>query len=304
MADCILETKNLTKKYRGRAVVDDLNIKINKGDIYGFVGRNGAGKTTAMKMIAGIINPTSGSVTLFGSDNLNEGRKKIGITIENPSFYPHFSARQNIEAQRILKGVKDKKVTDELLELVGLKNVGKKKAKKFSLGMKQRLAIAIALIGDPEFLILDEPINGLDPQGIREVRELILKINREAGVTVLISSHILTEMTKIATRYCIIEQGKLVEELTNEELNNRLKSYLRFVVSDIERACSVLKENFDIKQIDVKDNSVCVYDNLSDYAKMNEVMEQNGITVESFSKNEGDPEDYFIQLMGGMKRDV
>ena len=223
MSEYVLQTHELTKTYARKNAVDHINLKIRKGDIYGFIGKNGAGKTTTIKMIVGLSNPTSGEIELFGSTDLNEGRKRIGTVIENPALYPYLSARQNIEVQRIMKGVTDKSITDDLLEIVGLKDTGRKKAKNFSLGMKQRLAIALALVGDPEFLLLDEPINGLDPTGIKDIRELILKLNREAGITVLISSHILGELAKISTSYGVISNGVLIEQFTAEELKNNGK---------------------------------------------------------------------------------
>ncbi len=180
MSEYVLQTFDLTKTYARKNAVDHINLKIRKGDIYGFIGKNGAGKTTTIKMVVGLITPSSGEIELFGSDDLQKGRKKSGTVIESPAYYPYLNARQNIEVQRIMKGVKDKSITDELLTVVGLENAGRKKAKNFSLGMKQRLAIALALVGDPEFLFLDEPINGLDPAGIKDVRELVLKLSKEA----------------------------------------------------------------------------------------------------------------------------
>ena len=177
MSEYILETRDLTKVYSKKVAVNNVNLSIRKGDIYGFIGKNGAGKTTTIKMIAGLAHPTSGEIKLFGSGDLAEGRKKIGTIVESPAIYPYMTARQNIEVQCMMRGVEDKKVVDQLLEIVDLKDAGKKKAQKFSLGMKQRLAIALALVGSPELLLLDEPINGLDPSGIKAVRELILKLN-------------------------------------------------------------------------------------------------------------------------------
>ena len=217
MSEYVLRTKDLTKKYSKNVAVDAVNLEVRKGDIYGFIGKNGAGKTTTIKMIAGLSKATSGEIELFESQDVLEGQKKIGTVIENPAFYPYMTARQNIEVQRIMKGISDKSITDQLLEIVGLNHIGRKKAKNFSLGMKQRLAIAIALVGNPEFLLLDEPINGLDPSGIKDLRELIIKLNKEAGITVLISSHILSELTKFATCYGIIQNGKLVKQVTAEE---------------------------------------------------------------------------------------
>lgn len=304
MSECVLKTNELTKTYARKNAVDHINLQINKGDIYGFIGKNGAGKTTTIKMIVGLNNPTSGSIELFGNDNLQEGRNKIGTVIENPALYPYLSARQNIEAQRIMKGVKDKSITDDLLDIVGLKDAGNKKAKNFSLGMKQRLAIALALVGDPEFLLLDEPINGLDPTGIRDIRELILKLNREVGITILISSHILGELAKIATSYGVINNGVLVDQFTAEELKQKVKPCLRITVNDPERAVAILKDCFDISDIESENNSIKIYEMLDKSVEINSALESNDIIVQFFSKEDGDYENYFIKLMeGGAKND-
>jgi len=216
----VLQTRKLAKEYGGKKVVDNISIEVRKGEIYGFIGENGAGKTTLMRMICGLASPSEGSITLFGSSDLVSQRHRIGCTIENPALYPAMTAMENLETQRILLGVKDKNVSAKLLDTVNLGSAGKKKAKDFSLGMKQRLMIALALLGDPEFLVLDEPINGLDPIGIRKMRDLFLALNKERGITILISSHILGELEKIATRYGIISGGKMVNEFKAEELNN------------------------------------------------------------------------------------
>ncbi|WP_417168996.1 ABC transporter ATP-binding protein [[Clostridium] scindens] len=220
----ILRTNHLTKRYNNRAVVNDLSMTIHEGDIYGFIGKNGAGKTTLIRMITGLASPSDGNILLFGSPELKEGRSAIGTVIESPAFYPGMTARQNLIVQCKLQGIRDESQADAILTLVGLDDTGHKKAKDFSLGMRQRLAIAIALIGSPRLLILDEPTNGLDPEGIKEVRELILKLNRDRKITVLISSHILGELSKFATRYGIIHHGKLIEEFTENQLWERCSS--------------------------------------------------------------------------------
>lgn len=299
MSEYVLQTHDLTKTYARKNAVDHINLKIRKGDIYGFIGKNGAGKTTTIKMIVGLSNPTSGEIELFGSTDLNEGRKRIGTVIENPALYPYLTARQNIEAQRIMKGVTDKSITDDLLEIVGLKDTGRKKAKNFSLGMKQRLAIALALVGDPEFLLLDEPINGLDPTGIKDIRELILKLNREAGITVLISSHILGELAKISTSYGIISNGALIEQFTAEELKNRVRDCLKITVNNPEKAVSVLKDSLGISDIQVEGNSIRVYEMLDKSVDINSILESNDIIVQFFEKETGDYENEFIKLMEG-----
>ena len=217
----ILRTNQLTKRYHHRAVVDHLSMTIHEGDIYGFIGKNGAGKTTLIRMIAGLAAPDDGTILLFGDADLRKGRKQIGTVIESPALYPGMTAKENLLTQYKLKGIRDESQADAILTLVGLDNTGKKKAKDFSLGMRQRLAIAIALIGSPRFLILDEPTNGLDPEGIKEIRDLILRLNQDRRITVLISSHILGELSKFATRYGIIHQGRLIDEFTEEQLVQR-----------------------------------------------------------------------------------
>lgn len=299
MSEYVLETESLTKTYRGKNAVDHIDLKIRKGDIYGFIGKNGAGKTTTIKMIAGLNSPTSGKMKLFGSDNLQEGRKKIGTVIENPAIYPYLNARQNIEVQRILKGVSDKSITDDLLDIVGLKNAGKKKAKNFSLGMKQRLGIALSLVGDPEFLLLDEPINGLDPTGIKDIRELILRLNKEAGITILISSHILGELSKISTAYGVISEGVLTAQFTSEELGERVRPSIVITVDDPERAIGVLQNEAGIKDFEISENCIHIYEMLDNSSQINAMLEGNGIVVRSLSKQQGDYENYFIKLMEG-----
>ncbi len=299
MSEYVLETESLTKTYRGKNAVDHIDLKIRKGDIYGFIGKNGAGKTTTIKMIAGLNRPTSGKMTLFGSNNLQEGRKKIGTVIESPAIYPYLSARQNIEVQRILKGVTDKTITDDLLGIVGLENAGKKKAKNFSLGMKQRLGIALSLVGDPEFLLLDEPINGLDPTGIKDIRELILKLNKEAGITILISSHILGELSKISTAYGVISEGVLTAQFTSDELKEKVRPLITISVDDSAKAVEILENEMGIKDFEVHDDCIHIYDALDKSSQINATLEGNGIAVHSLSKQQGDYESYFIKLMEG-----
>ncbi len=299
MSEYVLETESLTKTYRKKNAVDHIDLKIRKGDIYGFIGKNGAGKTTTIKMVAGLNNPTSGKMTLFGSNNLQDGRKKIGTVIENPAIYPYLSARQNIEVQRILKGVSDKSITDDLLNIVGLQDTGRKKAKNFSLGMKQRLAIALSLVGDPELLLLDEPINGLDPTGIKDIRELILKLSKEAGITILISSHILGEISKISTAYGVISNGALVAQFTSEELKDKVKPSITLTVDNADTAVSVLENELGIKDFETDGNCLHIYEQLDNSAKINSALEASGVKVQSLSKQEGDYENYFIKLMEG-----
>ncbi len=293
----VIETKEIVKKFRTKTVVNKVSMHIRKGDIYGFIGKNGAGKTTAMKMILGLLKSNSGSIELFGSTNLNEGRSKIGSLIEAPGIYKNCTAYENMKRFSILAGGDDSKIK-ELLEFVGLKDTGKKKAGKFSLGMKQRLGIAIALLGDPEVLVLDEPINGLDPEGIKEIRDTIVKLNKEKGVTILISSHILDELSKITTRYGIIDQGVLLEEIDSTELEENCRHSLKFTVSDIDKAEALLSKNGYLTDYEIKNNSIYLYSFLNEAAIINKLLVTNDILVSEVSQKSADLEDYFIERMG------
>lgn len=300
----VFKSENLTKVFSKKTAVSSVNMNINKGDIYGFIGRNGAGKTTLIKMIVGLIAPTSGGIELFGGKNLNEARKKIGTVIEAPCFIPNLSAKENLKIQWMLTGNKDKSMIDETLKLVGLDEVGKKKVKNFSLGMKQRLGIAMTLMGDPEFLVLDEPTNGLDPEGIIEIRKMIKKLNKEKGITVLISSHILGELSKLATRYGIINNGKLIEEFTDEELKERCQSNLLIKVDDVKKAAYVIENILGTKNFKVlNESSIELYDNIGNSGFINSTLSKNDITVNSISYKETDLEEYFMKVIGGKKDD-
>lgn len=298
----ILNTKNLTKTYKKKNAVSNLNMSINKGDIYGFIGKNGAGKTTTIKMIVGLAAPTSGEITLFESKSLNQGRRKIGTVIEAPAFVPNLTARQNMLIQWKLLGNKNPAIIDEMLNLVGLDYVGKKKVKNFSLGMKQRLGIAMTLMGEPEFLVLDEPTNGLDPKGIVEVRELLQKLNEERGLTILISSHILSELAKLATRIGIIDDGVLLEEFSIDELDERCKSKLVVLVDDTEKAKDILAEQLNLKDYKVIDaNTIEIYDKGVDSGTINTTLAKNDVVVNSISTSHADLEEYFLNVIKGGK---
>ena len=298
----ILNTKNLTKTYKKKNAVSNLNMSINKGDIYGFIGKNGAGKTTTIKMIVGLAAPTSGEITLFESKSLNQGRRKIGTVIEAPAFVPNLTARQNMLIQWKLLGNKNPAIIDEMLNLVGLDYVGKKKVKNFSLGMKQRLGIAMTLMGEPEFLVLDEPTNGLDPKGIVEVRELLQKLNEERGLTILISSHILSELAKLATRIGIIDDGVLLEEFSIDELDERCKSKLVVLADDTEKAKDILAEQLNLNDYKVIDtNTIEIYDKGVDSGTINTTLAKNDVVVNSISTSHADLEEYFLNVIKGGK---
>lgn len=299
--ECVLKTNALTKTYRGRKVVNSVNMTVNKGDIYGFIGKNGAGKTTLMKMVCGLISSTEGDFKLFESEQLEQGRKKIGCVIEQPALYPMMTAKENIIYYSKMQGCYNTTNPDEILDMVGLSGVGKKKTKKFSLGMKQRLSIGIALIGNPEFLVLDEPINGLDPAGILEVRQLLLKLNQEKQITILISSHILGELSKMATKYGIINQGELIEEFSAEELEQRGKRYVRIVTDDPEKAYTVIKEKLGMEQVEQsEEKEIIVHDDVEQVAQINRELVLAGIMVSFIGVEGRDMEKYFVKKMGGI----
>lgn len=303
MKDVILKTHNLCKKYGSQLVVDNVNMTIHKGDIYGFIGRNGAGKTTLIRLITGLIHKTSGEIELLGKSNtdaLEESRIMLGCVIETPTFYGNMTARENLEVSRLVRNIAGTDCIDEVLNLVGLKDVNKKKVKNFSLGMKQRLGIANALLGNPSFLILDEPINGLDPVSMVEIRELLKKVNREKEITMLISSHILSELSELATCYGIINDGKLIEEITSEELMEKCKQYIELKVDDTKKAVVLLETELNIKDYVVYENNIIkIYSNLDKIGKINTILSTNGITVDKILSKGQNLEEYFVNIIGG-----
>ncbi len=298
--DYVLKTDLLTKFFKKNAAVNKVSMNVPKGAIYGLIGINGAGKTTIMRMVAGLAEPSGGAIELFGSRDLVPQRQKLGCVIENPALYPNMTARENLEAFRRLAGIEDKAIIDNILDTVGLKDVDKKKkAKNFSLGMKQRLSIGIALIGDPEFLILDEPINGLDPTGIAEMRDLFLKL-RDQGKTILISSHILGELFKVATHFGVIKNGTLITEFEASELEDKCQMVCKFVVNDVEKAKQVLSDTYNATDMTTEDaNTLLVPGFNDDIAKLNATLCGAGIEVSHVSLFGQDLESYFIGLMRG-----
>ena len=293
----VIETKNLSKKFPNKLAVNHVNVHVQKGDIYGLIGKNGAGKTTTMRMILGTLFPTSGEILLFGNDNLSQARKRIGSLIEAPGLYRGCTAYENMKRFSILYGGTDEEIKD-ILDFVGLGNVGKKKAGQFSLGMKQRLGIALSLLGNPELLILDEPINGLDPAGIKEIRDLIIKLNQERGVTFLISSHLLDELGKIATRYGIINNGELVDEISAYELQERCKTCLIIGVDDISKAEALLKKAKLLDNYQISEDKIMVYSHLEDPSLFNEILVKGGVKVNQLTFSANAFEEYFIERLG------
>jgi len=298
----ILQTNEVSKDFSGKMAVDHVSIKVNRGDIYGFIGENGAGKTTLMRMVCGLANPTGGNITLFGNKDLVSQRYRVGCTIENPALYPAMTAMENMETQRLLLGIKDKKVCGNLLEMSGISGTGKKKAKDFSLGMKQRLMIALSMVGDPEFLVLDEPTNGLDPLGIREVGDFLQRLNKDRGISILISSHILGELEKMATRYGVISNGKMVDEFQANELSGRCGKNLVIHASDPQKAENIINSMFgDVPCMLTSENSVRVKGHVEDAGLINSQLVKEGVTVKALIPEGDKLEDYFLKLMGGYK---
>ena len=293
----VIETKDLVKQFPNKLAVDHINMHVKRGDIYGFIGKNGAGKTTTMKLILGLLHPTEGSISLFGNNKLDKERLRIGSLIEAPGLYKNVSAYENMKRFSILYGGTDKDIK-EILDLVGLGDVGKRKAGAFSLGMKQRLGIGIALLGNPDIMILDEPINGLDPAGIKEIRDTIINLNKKRNVTFLISSHILDELSKIATRYGIVHDGVLVEEIDAAELNEKCRSNLKIVVNDVKKATDILKKEKILDKYESDKDSITLFNNFEDSAHINEILVKGGVKVSALSSSNSGFEDYFIERIG------
>jgi ABC-2 type transport system ATP-binding protein len=305
MTDYVVKTMNLSKKYKNNLVVDNLNLNIKRGEIYGFIGENGAGKSTTLRMLTGLSKPTSGKINLFGFDFESKSgnfRKRIGALIESPAFYPSMSAYENLEACRIQKGIPGKKSTDKLLEFVDLPNPSKKKVKNFSMGMKQKLGLAIALMGDPELLILDEPVNGLDPVGIVQMREKLKKLNSNKNMTIIISSHILGELYQLASCFEIIHRGKLIEELTLETLNKKCRRSLNIKTDNVEKAAVILEGKLNTSNFNVlPDKTIALYDYIDNPGKVSSALSRANVTIEQIMPTGQNLEDYFINLIGGLK---
>lgn len=299
----LLRTYGLTKQFGKHRAVDHVDLHVNRGAIYGFIGRNGAGKTTFLRMVCGLAAPTEGEIEIFGARGreLQEIRSRIGCLIEGPGLYGNMTAKENMEIKCRFCGIKRPGYIEELLDMVGLSDVGKKKTKKFSLGMKQRLGIAMALIGEPDLLVLDEPINGLDPQGIAEVRDIILRLNRERNMTILISSHILEELSKISTDYGIIHHGCLLQELTREELMEKCSDRIEITLNQAKAAVPVL-DRLGIKNYRVVDRDhIHIFERLDESGQINMELAKAGITVTEIAKTSEELESYFLNLTGGAR---
>lgn len=297
----VMEARALGKKYKHYQALNGLSMRVPKGAIYGFVGKNGAGKTTLIRLICGLQEPSSGEYTLYGRKHTDrqiiKSRRRMGAVVETPALYPDMTAEENLKVQYRVLGLPSYQGLRDILKLVGLAGTGKKKAKNFSLGMRQRLGIAIALVGDPDFLVLDEPANGLDPQGIIEIRELILRLNREHQITVLMSSHILDELSRLATHYGFIDSGRMVREISAEELEEACRKCIRMEVNNIRALARVL-DQMGIAYTVLSDAGADVYTKIS-VSKLTAALAEQGCEVFSMQEREESLESYFISLVGG-----
>lgn len=303
--DYILKTNALSKSYGHYKALNGVTMNVPKGAIYGFVGKNGAGKTTLIRVICGLQQPSSGEYTLYGRNHTEhdiiKSRRRIGAVVETPSIYLDMTAEENLRQQYCILGLPSFDGLHEILKLVGLENTGKKKAKNFSLGMKQRLGIAIALSGDPDFLVLDEPVNGLDPQGIIEIRELILKLNREQQITVLISSHILDELSKFATHYGFIDNGQIVKELSSAELEAACRKCVRMEVSNTNALARVL-DDMKVEYKILSDTQADVYAKIN-ISQLTSALAKAECELISIQERDESLESYYVNLVGGSKND-
>lgn len=298
--DYILETRQLTKSFGNKIAVDHVDMHVKKGDIYGLIGKNGAGKTTIMRMMLSLCFPTSGEIYMFGENSVAKSNIRIGSLIEAPGIYKNYSAYDNLKAFCVLYGIDDS-VIEPVLRIVGLADTGAKKAGQFSLGMKQRLGIAISLLAEPEIIILDEPVNGLDPAGIKDVRDLIIKLNREKGVTFIISSHLLDELAKMVTKYGIIHNGRLMEELDAEELERRGRHQMFITTSDPQKSANLLSQLIPPQDISIDNNRVIIEAHFENSAQFNKLLVENGIWVSSLELKSESAEDYFMYMTGGTR---
>lgn len=299
--DYTLKISGLTKVYKGKKVVDNAEMNVKRGEIYGFLGPNGAGKSTILKMILNLVKPNKGKIIVFGkevNDNNFEVLKRIGSIIENPYFYDKLTGRENLELHCEYMGYHNRERIDEVLKLVGLYDIDGKSVCNYSLGMKQRLAIARAILAKPEVLILDEPINGLDPEGIKEIRSLIKKLNRKFGMTILISSHILAEIELIADTVGIIKNGKILKEVSMETIHEYNREYIELEVNDLNKTGYLIEEKLGIKNYKIiSENKMRIYDVDKKPSVISRILMENGVEQESIAKKQGTLEEYFLKLM-------
>ena len=307
MNSTILETRDLTKTYRQSNALDHINLNLEKGKIYGFIGQNGAGKTTLLRLITGLAFPSGGTLSLWGRSTtaqLQEQRKRIGCMIETPALFPCMTAAQNLELQRIQRGIPDQSVIARSLQMAGLPDTGNKSVRNFSLGMRQRLGIAAALLNMPEFLILDEPINGLDPAGIVEIRNLLRSMNKEYGMTILVSSHILEELYQTASEFILIDKGRIIEELSDRELDERCRRHIVIRTGNSEKTLLVLEERLHTDRVQLMpDGTIRLYDYLDEIEKVAQILSEAHILVTGLNLAGDTLEDYFLSKVGGVPHD-
>ena len=305
MAENVLVTRSLTKRYGGTAVVDQVDLTLPKGEIYGLVGRNGAGKTTIIRMVCAQTLPSGGEIELFGATGereLQKARARTGAMVEIPSFYPYLTARENLEYYRRQRGIAGSHVVEDALQQVGLANTGRKKFKTFSLGMKQRLGLALALMDRPDLLLLDEPINGLDPEGIVEFRNLLLELNRQYHTTILISSHILSELQNLATCYGFIDKGRMLEQVTAAALAEKCRDCLELKVDDAPRAAALLERQLGYRDFEVvAGGTIRLYEGLGEPEKVTRLLVEQGVSLGGMEHRGANLEDYFLNLIGGVR---
>ncbi len=297
----VIQTTGLSKRYKRRWAVDRLDLVVEQGDIYGFIGQNGAGKSTTLKLLCGLARPTQGEALIFGKPVRDSvARRRVGALIEQPGLYPDLSGRENLRLCAALLGLDSpERQAEEILRTVGLAPGEKKPVRQYSMGMKQRLGVALALLGGPDLLLLDEPINGLDPEGIREMRELLLRLNRERGLTILVSSHILGELSKIATRYGIIQQGRMVEQITAAELEQKCTDYLHLKADQPQKAAALLERELRLTRWEMRpEGEIRIYEAV-DTRAVGHLLTQAGLAVEEMGLHRQDLEGYFLERMGG-----
>ncbi len=303
MAENIVEIRNLTKKYGTQLALDNVSFRIRKGSIVGLIGPNGAGKTTIMKIMAGLAFPTGGELEMYGATDekgLNHARTRMSFMIETPYEKEKMTARENLEKQRLQKGIPDKGRIDEVLKIVNLESTGKKIVKNFSLGMRQRLGLANALMGKPEFMVLDEPVNGLDPEGIVDIRELFRKLNKEENITMVISSHILSELSLLCTDYIFINHGQIKGIFTADELRAACSEYYHIDTDNNDKASSILIRECGIERVEaLEDGSLRIFDGLDNIHNISKTLYENGIIPIELSKNEVNLEDYYMRMVQG-----
>lgn len=299
----IVDVEHLDKQYKKQKVVRDAGFQVKQGSICGLIGPNGAGKTTIMKMLGGLVVPTAGTISLYGAgteEELARARSRMSFMIETPYLKMNLTAKQNLEKQRLQKGVPDKARIDEVLELVGLDGVGNKRVKEYSLGMRQRLGIANAMLAKPELMILDEPVNGLDPEGIVEIRELLVRLNKEQNITIMISSHILSELSQMCSDYIFIQKGQIIRDITDEALKNECRSFLGIHTDNDALALAVLWEKLHTDNYEVReDGSIKLFDYLEDVITVSKTLYENGVIPLELYMGGENLEEYYMSMMGG-----